>query len=118
MSDWEADPDAWKKENPKPWEEADGWKLEDGYEPGETEAKRDPRVMRSMEWTLGVQPTVDVTYLEWDESTPPTITVKDRDALKVVAELIDMQKAVTEEKELFQYSRDRNMWVRIPWEAV
>ena len=122
MPDWEAgaDPDAWKKDNSaKPWEDADGWKLEDGYKPGETEANRNPEVLRSLEYTVGIRPTVDITHLERDGSIPIKIIVKDRDALKLVNKIADLQKAVTEEGgELFQYSKIRNMWIRIPWDLV
>ncbi len=118
MTGWEADPDAWKEEEQKPWEGSDAWKLEDGYKPGETEAARNPKVNRSLEVTLGVRPTVAVKLLEWNGTTPQQILVKNRDALKLVAEIADGQKALTDEGELYQYSGKRNMWVRIPWEAV
>ena len=124
MDSWEQDADAWKKaeaqlggssdsDEPKPWEEADGWKLEGGYQPGETEAKQDPRVSRFLEVTIGVRPTVPTMQVE----NTPDITVKDRDALKLVVTLSTGQKATTDEGEVFQFSSKRHRWVRIPWEV-
>jgi len=123
MDSWEQDYDAWKKagdggssdsvDETKPWEEADGWKLEEGYQPGETEAKQNPRVGRFLEVTIGVRPTVPTMQVE----NTPDITVKDRDALKLVVTLSAGQKAITNEGEIFQFSSKRHLWVKIPWEV-
>jgi hypothetical protein len=119
MTDWDSDLDsddanAWKdsSEDKKPWEDADAWKLEEGYKPGETEAKRNPKIKKFLEVTIGFRPAVPTTEIE----NAPDITVKDRDALKLVSTLSAGQKATTEEGELFQFSIDRYMWVKIPWE--
>ncbi len=113
---WEKDPDSWKNEDDvKPWEAPDGWKLESGYTPGETEEKKNPHIFRRWEVTAGIQPTVDVIHVE--ESTEQ-LSVKDRDALKLVSHIAHLQKALTDEGELFQYSEDRNMWIKIPWELL
>ena len=112
MDNWDQNADAWKKET-KPWEESDGWKREQGYQPGETEAARNPNICRSFEVTIGVRPTVPTTQVE----NSSDIKVKDRDALKLIATLSAGQKATTEEGEVFQFSTKRYMWVKIPWEV-
>lgn len=103
--DWKGEKDV------KPWEEADGWKLEGGYQPGETEAARDPKVSRFLEVTAGVRPTVPTTQT----ANEPDVVVKDRDELKLITTLSPGQKATTEEGEVFQFSAKRQMWVKIPW---
>lgn len=113
MINWEEDPDAWKEsEDVKPWEGADAWKLADDYKPGETEASRDPRVERRLEVTVGLRP--EVVTMKVDNT--PDVSVKDRDALKLIAVVSSGQKATTDEGELFQFSSSRYMWVKIPWE--
>ena len=115
MTNWEQDPDEWKDsgDDKKPWEEADAWKLEDGYKPGEIEAHRNPKVTSRFEVTaIGVRPTVPTTEVD----RIPDITVKNRDALKLLSTVSSGQKATTEEGELFQFSSERYMWVKIPWE--
>lgn len=113
MASWEPDSnsDAWKEDR-KPWEEEDAWKLEDGYKPGETEAHRNPNIRSHIEVTIGFRPAVAATIVE----SAPDISVKDRDDLKLVTTISSGQKATTEDGELFQFSEKRYMWIKIPWE--
>ena len=108
MNDWEQDPDAWKKDP--------DWKP--GQPEGESHPQRDSEVKRSLEVTIAVKPQVPVFLIEWTEEIPEQISVKNRDHLKLICEIAPLQKALTEEGELFQYSDTRNLWIRIPWEAI
>ena len=112
MYEWEQNPDAWKGESKKykPGEDADAWK---GGEADGGETKKDPRVSRViLAYTVGIRPMVDTTLVKNAED----LQIEDRDALKLVSALANGQKATTKEGELFEYSVERNMWVKIPWE--
>jgi len=109
MYDWEQDPDTWKGESKKynP-EKGEIWK-----EGNEAEIKKDPKVARAiLAYTVGIRPMVTTTLVEDTDD----ILVDDRDALKLVSMFADGQKATTKDGELFKYSSQRNMWIRIPWE--
>jgi len=92
---WEQDPDAWKDDSETP-------RVKKGK-------------FRFLEATIAVKPLVP-TVLMPEVGNPESLLVKDRDALKNIVQVYDKQQALTEENELFQYSAERNLWIRIPWE--
>jgi len=111
MNNWEQEDSDWK-EDEKPWEGLDAWKLEEDL-PINNEITKNPKILRSLEVSQAIRPTVEISVVQ----NLGDIKVADKDSLKEVAKVSNLQKASLDNGDVYQYSTSRNLWIKIPWKA-